>query len=112
MSLALQQNDYFWADLLKQVDWYREHATPEIADRFVDAVQATLHQLTPAPAMGRVRFADWPELRGICSFRVQRPFNRLIVFYRHDTETIFAERLIHGSRDLPRRLIQSPKKFD
>ena len=50
MSLSLQQSDYFWADLLKQVDWYREHATPEIAERFVDIVKATLHKLMRTPA--------------------------------------------------------------
>ena len=112
MSLSLQQSEYFWADLLKQVDWYREHTTPEIAERFVDAVEGTLHQLTRTADMGRARFVDWPELKGIRSFRVQRPFNRLIVFYRHDTETLFAERLIHGTRDLPRRLLQSPYEGD
>jgi plasmid stabilization system protein ParE len=112
VSLSLQQSDYFWADLLKQVDWYREHATPEIAERFVDTVQTTLHQLTHTPGMGRPRFADWPELKGIRSFRVQRPFNRSIVFYRHDAETLFAERLIHGTRDLPGRLMQSPYEID
>jgi plasmid stabilization system protein ParE len=63
VSLSLQQSDYFWADLLNQVDWYREHATPEIAGRLVDAVQATLHQLARTPGMGRPRFADWPELK-------------------------------------------------
>lgn len=112
MNLSLRQSDYFWADLIKQMDWYREHATPEIAERFVDMVQATLHQLTRTPDMGRPRFADWPELKGIRSLRVQRPFNRLIIFYRHDAESLFAQRLIHGTRDLPRRLLQSPYEPD
>lgn len=108
MSLSLQQSDCFWADLLKQVDWYREHATPEAAERFVDATQATLLELIRTPGLGRPRFANWPELKGIHSFRVQRPFNRLTIFYRHEAETLFAERLIHGARNLPRRLLQSP----
>ena len=108
MSLLLRQSDYFWADLLTQVDWYREHASPEISDRFVDAVQATLHQLTRTPGMGRVRFVDWPEFEGIRSFRIQRPFHRLTIFYHHDDKTLFADRLIHGTRDLPKRLQQSP----
>ena len=46
MNLSLRQSDYFWTDLIKQVDWYREHATPEIAEHFVDNVQTTLNQLT------------------------------------------------------------------
>ena len=27
VSRLLHRSDYFWADLEKQVDWYREHAT-------------------------------------------------------------------------------------
>lgn len=112
MRRSLHQSDYFWADLLKQVDWYRDHAPPEIAERFVEAVQATLHKLTQTPGLGRRRFVNLPELAGVRSFRVQRPYHRLIIFYRHDLETLFAERLIHGTRDLPRRLLQSPYEAD
>lgn len=112
MSLSLHQSDDFWADLLKQVDWYRDHATPEIAERFVAAVNATLHKLTQTPGLGRRRFTDWPELEGIRAFRVHPPFNRLLIFYRYDSETLFAERLIHGTRELPRRLLQSPYESD
>jgi len=112
VRLSLHQSDYFWADLLKQTDWYRDHASPKIAERFVEAVKATLHKLTQTPGLGRRRFMDWPELEGLRSFRVQRPYNRLLIFYRHDSGTLFAERLIHGTRDLPRRLLQSPYKSD
>jgi plasmid stabilization system protein ParE len=30
-----------------------------------------------------------------------------LIFYRFDEETLMAERVIHGARDLPRRLLQS-----
>ena len=40
MSLGIRQSDYFWADLLKQVDYYRDHAGPKVAERYVDAVEA------------------------------------------------------------------------
>lgn len=108
MSLKLQRSDWFWADLVRQVDWYRDEANPEVAERFVNAVEATLQNLTHTPGLGRPRFSDWPELAGIRSFRVQEPFHRLLVFYRYNASTLFAERLIHGARDLPRRLQQSP----
>ena len=108
MSLLLQRADYFWADLEKQVDWYRDHAYSEVAKRFVDAVQVSLVTLTQTPSLGRLRFADWPELAGVRSFRVQRPFHRFLIFYRFDSESLLAERLIHGARDLPRRLRESP----
>jgi len=31
-----------------------------------------------------------------------------LIFYRHDGERLFAERLMHGARDLPRRLVEPP----
>jgi hypothetical protein len=31
-----------------------------------------------------------------------------LIFYRFDDQRLFAERIIHGSRDLPRRLLESP----
>ena len=108
MSRSLQRADDFWADLTRQVDWYRDEASPEVAERFVDAVEATLNVLAEQPGLGRTRFRNWPELEGIRSFRVQRPFHRFLVFYRFAISTLYAERLIYGGRDLPRRLLESP----
>jgi plasmid stabilization system protein ParE len=85
VSLSLQQSDDFWADLLKHVDWYREQAAPDIAKQFIDIVEATLENLTRTPGLGRQRFVDWTELAGIRSFRVKRPFSRLLIFYRYDS---------------------------
>jgi len=42
MSLAVNQADYFWADLVRQTDWYRDKAGSAVAERYVDAVEATL----------------------------------------------------------------------
>jgi len=108
VSLTIAQSDYFWADLQRQVDWYRDLAGSEIATNYVDAVEATLHQLARAPGIGRPRSYDWPELMGIRSWRVQKPYHRHLIFYRFDDKTLFAERVLHGARDLPRRLLQSP----
>jgi plasmid stabilization system protein ParE len=69
-------------------------------------VEATLESLTQTPGLGRQRFKDWPELADIRSFRVKSPFNRLLIFYRYDSQALYAERLSHGARDLPRRLLQ------
>ena len=90
------------------MDWYRDHAGPKIAERFVSAAQSSLIALCRTPGLGRPRFKNWPELSGIRSFRVERPFHRHLIFYRFDERSLFAERLIHGARDLPRRLIRSP----
>ncbi len=108
MSRTLEQADLFWADMTRQLDWYRDKAGSAVAIRFVDAVEATLKELAQTPGLGRQRFRDWPELSGIHSFRVRPPFQRLLIFYRFDESTLFAERLIHGARDLPRRLRERP----
>lgn len=108
MTLLLARSEYFWADLERRVDWYRDHAGPGIAGRFVSAAQSTLAALCQTPGLGRPRFQTWPELRGIRSFRIQPPFHRHLIFYRFDAAALYAERLIHGARDLPRRVIQSP----
>jgi toxin ParE1/3/4 len=109
VKLSLQHAGFFWEDMARQVDWYRDEASPEVAERFVDAVETTLNFLARQPALGRARFRNWPELAGIRSYRVCKPFHRFLIFYRHDDSTLFAERLIHGGRDLPRRLLELPR---
>jgi len=108
VKLSLQRADDFWEDLARQVDWYRDEASPGVAERFVDAVEMTLNILVRQPDLGRARFQKWPELIGVRSFRVLKPFHRFLIFYRHDDSALFAERLIYGGRDLPRRLLESP----
>jgi toxin ParE1/3/4 len=107
MIRAVRQADVFWADFVKQVDWYRKRAGAEVAERYVNAVEATLQTLAKTPGLGRPRFASWPELAGIRSWRVERPYQRHLIFYRFDEDTLIAERIIHGARDLPRRLLRS-----
>ena len=108
MILALQQSDYFWADIQKQVDWYRDNATSEVAERYIAAVEATMKELVETPGLGRPRFQDWPELAGLHSWRVCQPYHRHLIFYRFDDATLWVERVLHGARDLPRRLRQPP----
>lgn len=108
MSRTIQQSDYFLADLNKQVDWYRENATSQVAEGYVNAVELTVRKLAKTPAIGRLRFQDWPELAGIRSWRLQRPFHRHLIFYRFNDDTLTVERVLHGARDLPRRLLESP----
>ncbi|MBE7502869.1 MAG: type II toxin-antitoxin system RelE/ParE family toxin [Verrucomicrobiales bacterium] len=108
MTLRLEWSAYFAADVERRVDWYREQAGPEIAEQFVACVRSTLTALCRTPGLGRPRFLDWPELGSMRSFRVERPFHRHLIFYRFDGSRLLAERLIHGARDLPRRLTESP----
>lgn len=104
MNLRLERSNLFWIDLENTVDWYREEAGSEVAERFVLAVKETLQLLSQSPHLGRPRFRKWPELEGIRSFRIKPPFHAHLLFYRIYGQSLYAERLIHGARDLPRRL--------
>jgi toxin ParE1/3/4 len=94
--------------MIKQVDWYREKAGPEIAEGYINAIEATLQSLARTPGLGRPRFPRHKKLAGIRSWRVEPPYHRHLIFYRFDEELLMAERVIHGSRNLPRRLLQPP----
>jgi toxin ParE1/3/4 len=107
MIRVVRQADIFWTEMLNQVDWYREKAGSEVAEGYINAIEATLQTLAKNPELGRPRFSRWQELAGIRSWRVKRPYHRHLIFYRFDEETLMAERIIHGARDLPRRLLQS-----
>ncbi len=108
MSLTIHRADFFWADLLKQVDWYRDKAGPEVAEAYIDSVEATLQELSKMPGLGRSRFRHRPELAGVRSWRVRKPYHRHLIFYRFDEDILMAERILHGARDLALRLLESP----
>lgn len=104
MPLRLQQSDLFLADAEAQFRWYLEQAGPEVARRYRQALQATIHLLRRTPESGRLRFRDDPKLVGMRSLVLVRPFQVQLLFYRIAGETLVIERTLHGARDLPRRL--------
>ncbi len=105
-SLSIFKSDHFEADVLHQVAWYAREADEAVAIRFFEATDSTLLKLARHPGLGRSRrFLD-PRLQGLHSFRITPPFDRFLVFYRFDTQSLTVWRLLHGTRDLPRRLAQ------
>ena len=108
MHLAVEKSPLFHADVTHQFAWYFDTAGEEIAWRFFSSVDQALHKLSRQPDLGRVRHFRNPLLRGLRSFRVEPPFQRLLIFYRFDATRVIGERLMHGARDLPRRLIEPP----
>ena len=102
MSLAIEKSPQFHAD----------EAGEEVAWRFYHAVDDTVLKLARKPDLGWVlRFRN-PALRGLWSFRVESPFTRFLIFYRVTPDTLEAWRLMHGARDLPRRLLEPPGAAD
>ena len=108
MNLTLHRAAAFEADVAAQFDWYLDEAGDSVAWRFFAAVDSTLVDLAQHPGLGRLRQFRHPALKGLRSFRVQPPFELHLVFYRHTDLELSAERLLHGRRDLPRRLREPP----
>jgi plasmid stabilization system protein ParE len=88
--------------------WYVDEAGVELAWRFQNALDNSLTQLSIQPDLGRPRHFRHPTLRGLRSFPVAHPFEKILIFYRANDEVVDALRLMHGARNLPRRLVQPP----
>jgi toxin ParE1/3/4 len=108
MSRAIRKSAFFLGDLETQFRWYEEEAGWEVAWRYLLAVDQTLARLAEHSDLGRTRHFSHPELQGLRSFLVARPFHRHLIFYRQDDRNLYAVRVMHGARDLPRRLRQPP----
>lgn len=108
MTLFIRKSPFFHTDVTQRFGWYFDKAGAEIAWQFFTAVDVTLLKLSGRPDLGRPRHFRNPLLKDVRSFQLVRPFQKVLVFYRHTSDELIAERLIHGSRDLPRRLIEPP----
>ncbi len=108
MNLTLHRSDDFNRDFDLQYRWHLEQAGEAIAERFLQALLNTLRLLAAQPGLGRQREFRHPALRGMRSFRLASPFEVHLIFYRHRASELFVERLMHGARDLPRRLVEPP----
>jgi plasmid stabilization system protein ParE len=106
MNLAIEKSPLFHADVTNQFGWYFDEAGEELAWRFFNAADQTLLKLARQPDLGRRRKFRNPMLRDLYSFQVERPFNKILIFYRVTENTLQAWRLMHGARDLPRRLAE------
>jgi len=108
MSLPVEKSQFFQTDVTSRFGWYADEAGEEVAWRFLAAVELTLAKLGKQPDMGSLRRFRNPLLKDLRSFRVEPPFDRVLVFYRSTEKVLQAWRLMHGARDLPRRLVEPP----
>jgi toxin ParE1/3/4 len=108
MSRAIQKARDFTADFENLFAWYIDKAGEDMAWRFQKALDISLVKLSIQPDLGRPRHFRHPKLRRLRSFLVERPFENVLIFYRANDETLDAVRLMHGARNLPRRLIEPP----
>ena len=96
------------ADLTHQYRWNPDNAGAGIAERFLETFDGAMARLANNPLLGRPRRFRAPELAGIRSLSVGGSFSVQLIFYRADRGVLSVERVMHGARDLPRRLLDPP----
>lgn len=72
---------------------------PDAARRLISAAEATCEQIRNHPKIGHQE--GFRKHAGIRSWRVEG-FEKYLIFYRVNTESVEILRLLHGSRNLPR----------
>jgi toxin ParE1/3/4 len=112
MSLRIQRSEWFIGDLEHYAAYYDREAGWELMERYLRSVAATLDRLALMPGIGHPTSFEAPALHDLRCHSVERPFRKHLIFYRHTEDTLYAERIIHGARDLPRRLTQPPGAQD
>ncbi|MEI6534229.1 MAG: type II toxin-antitoxin system RelE/ParE family toxin [Verrucomicrobiaceae bacterium] len=103
ISIALRAEQ----DMALQYGWYLENADLEVAERYLSAIDQTIQRLASYPDLGMRRHFQSPELEGVRSFQAARPFNKHLIFYQAGNQ-LNIERVMHGARDFPRRLLEEP----
>jgi plasmid stabilization system protein ParE len=106
MRLILHRAPGFNVDFDQQYRWYLQQSGEELAEHFLKALADSLTQLLIQPDLGRPRKFRHPALAGIRSYQAKKPFQKILIFYRHTEQELVAERLMHGARDLSRRLTE------
>ena len=107
MRLRVSVSGRAEADLTNQYRWYVENASVEVAERFLAGFDAAASKLARQPGLGRPRRFRALELAGIRSFPVSGRFGVHLIFYRSSGDVLSVERVMHGARDLPRRLLEA-----
>ena len=106
MSLRPEIRTRARGDMLRQFRWYCKHATLEVADSFMAEVDAEILRLSARPNVGvRCRFPGMSaRFQDYYFVPLSRPYDVFLVFYKFDATSLLVLRVLHGSRDMPRRL--------
>lgn len=99
-------------DLTLQYGWYAQQAGDDIAERYLESFRRTTEALVRTPEAGVQRCFRNPQLAGLRSLQLSGGFRVHLVFYRIEGETLVVFRVLHGMRDLPRRLTEPPGAGD
>lgn len=93
-------------DFERIVDHYLEVESDRVAERFIDALEATYASIATDPHIGSGRYGHQLGLKGL-RFRILDGFPYL-VFYVETDDQIEVWRVLHAHRDLPREIEEGP----
>jgi len=102
---SLRRSDDFNVDVRREWGFLQQFGEA-LADRFVDRVEASLNLLARQPGLGHPGRYRHPRLAGLRIWAVAKPFGDWLIFYWDRPRHVHLFRLIHGARDLPRRLVE------
>ena len=106
--MILRKSGDFLSDVERQFEWYVTNANWEVAELYLNAVEATCRLLHTHPLLGASLKAGHTRLDGWRFMVMFRPFQKHILFYEVNADDVILRRAMHGHRDLPRRLKEPP----
>jgi toxin ParE1/3/4 len=93
-------------DLINQYRWYLDNASADIAERVLISFNSMVERLARSPELGRLRRFRARKLANIRSVALAVRLAPRFLQVHHTRLRI--ERVMHGARDLPRRLAARP----
>lgn len=85
-------------DVVEAMVYYMNEAGDDVAQRFIDAVDAAIVHIAQFPATGSPRYAPIARADGLRVWPLKRfPF---LVFYIERGDSIDVWRVLHGERDI------------
>lgn len=107
-SLSIQSSPNATEDIRLQTIWYDENAGRDIAERYVSSFMETADSLSKQPDLGRMCHFRSRKLAKLRCIRMEGAFGKHLIFYQLLDGTLYVFRVLHGMRDLPRRLLEPP----
>lgn len=85
-----------------QFVWSAENASVEVADRFLQAADATLDRLAETPKGGIFHFSPNAKNSAAGAVGQVKGFEKILLFYFPLSNGVDLVRVVHGSRNLAR----------
>lgn len=93
-------------DINDAIDHYLTEAGPAVTLSFIDALEDVLREIGMRPKSGSPRYAQELDIPGL-RFRTIGRFPYLIFYIEKEAE-VDVWRILHGARDVPARMLESP----